>query len=191
MVFSEQELALVFNANFIYQKNKLLQNVSILLGELAGTLQDKMLPLRLKFNAELLDKSGKISRGEQYKGLPYLVLDAPFLIKGKEFLICRTLFWWGNYITFNILIKGSYFKSNTLDLMDKLKMNQGILFLKGTDLWDNDLSSSGYEEVNDSNISEIANQFNDFGFLRLSKKLGFEDLGLLEEKAIAFYQMLI
>lgn len=191
MVFSEQELALVFNANFIYQKNKLLQNVSILLGELAETLQDKMLPLRLKFNSELLDKSGKISRGEQYKGLPYLVLDAPFLMKDKEFIICRTMFWWGHYITLNILIKGNYFKANTLDLKDNLKMNQAILFLKGKDLWDNDLNSSSYKEINESNTSEIISQFDDFGFLRLSKKLRFEELGSLEEKAIEFYKMLI
>ncbi|MEO6166451.1 MAG: hypothetical protein ABIO46_07065, partial [Chitinophagales bacterium] len=49
---------------------------------------------------------GKISKGENYLGLPYLLLDFPRNFKGDQLLAIRTMLWWGNFISSTLFVSG-------------------------------------------------------------------------------------
>lgn len=49
---------------------------------------------------------GQIARGENYKGFPFLSLDLPQKFSKTEFFTYRTLFWWGHYLGFSLILKG-------------------------------------------------------------------------------------
>jgi len=52
--------------------------------------------------------SPKISKGENYKGLPYVMLDYPRLFGKEDVLAIRTMFWWGHAFTTTLHLKGRY-----------------------------------------------------------------------------------
>jgi hypothetical protein len=53
-------------------------------------------------------KGGKISKGENYKGLPYVILDYPRLFGKEDVLAIRTMFWWGHAFMTTLHLKGCY-----------------------------------------------------------------------------------
>jgi hypothetical protein len=53
-------------------------------------------------------KGGKISKGENYRGLPYVMLDFPRLFGKEDVLAIRTMFWWGHAFSTTLHLKGRY-----------------------------------------------------------------------------------
>ncbi|HXB90764.1 MAG TPA: hypothetical protein VNU72_00680 [Puia sp.] len=52
--------------------------------------------------------SPKIARGENYKGLPWVMLDYPRVFGREDVLAIRTMFWWGNAFSVTLHLKGRY-----------------------------------------------------------------------------------
>ena len=52
--------------------------------------------------------SPKISRGENYQGLPWVMLDYPRIFGREDVLAIRTMFWWGHAFIVTLHLKGKY-----------------------------------------------------------------------------------
>src|SRR5882757_1606169 len=123
---SKEELALVMDPGWILTKNSIMGKVGTLFAELSGELQEsfKLQAISLR---QIVNKSGlqlatdslplelplnwatpKISKGENYKGLPYMVLDYPRAFGREDVLAIRTFFWWGHYFSVTLHLKGRY-----------------------------------------------------------------------------------
>jgi hypothetical protein len=50
----------------------------------------------------------KIAKGENYKGLPYVMLDYPRIFGREDVLAIRTMFWWGHAFNVTLHLKGQY-----------------------------------------------------------------------------------
>src|SRR5580704_6024625 len=50
----------------------------------------------------------KISRGEHYRGLPWVMLDYPRAFGREDVLAIRTMFWWGHTFSVTLHLKGRY-----------------------------------------------------------------------------------
>src|ERR1700743_3182070 len=50
----------------------------------------------------------KISRGENYRGLPWVMLDYPRVFGREDVLAIRTMFWWGHGFSVTLHLKGKY-----------------------------------------------------------------------------------
>src|SRR5450631_2869683 len=122
---SAEELALVADAGWIMTKNAIIAKVLVLFGELSGTLQEQWKAAGWeqhlagkeagmedggagKAVKEILETPPRISKGENYKGLPWVVLDYPRAFGRLDVLAVRTLFWWGNYFSVTLHLKGVY-----------------------------------------------------------------------------------
>jgi hypothetical protein len=122
----------------------------------------------------------KITKGEQYRGLPYMVLDCP-QIKGPEIdIVVRTLFWWGHYFSCNLIIR-----------TDKLSEEQDVTairdlrktrLLTGTDLWEQDLDSPAYKKCTALRNEEIQNMLHTSTYLKLSRKIPLHKYQTLPEQ---------
>ncbi len=100
------EKQLVTDANWILTKNNIIQKVIVLFGELSKTWQSNE-TLQL-FSEEVTAASPKISKGEKYEGLPYVVLDYPRCFRKEDVFAIRTFFWWGNFFSITLHLKGRY-----------------------------------------------------------------------------------
>jgi hypothetical protein len=120
---SEDELALVKDGEWILTKNEIIRKVI----SLFGNLSDCMGPLIQKsaLPPPVRDSSPKISRGENYRGLPYVVLDYPRLFSKDHVFAIRILFWWAHYFTVSLHLKGSYREM----FRDRLSENRNLLVL--------------------------------------------------------------
>jgi len=52
-------------------------------------------------------RKGQIARGENHNGFPFISLDMPQLFNKNTFFTYRTLFWWGHYLGFSLILKGA------------------------------------------------------------------------------------
>ncbi len=125
-------------------------------------------------------KNAKVSRGEYHQGYPYMVLDYPRIFELNNVLAFRLLFWWGNYISCTLHLKGEHLKQHShkmsllFDLLKKEKIKTYIS-IEG-DEWDHDLESSSYCQLDDFN-----NSIDLDSFLKISFRLPLEEINNLDQ----------
>jgi len=139
---SPSEAALVGNAEIILTKNSIIQKtVSLLAG-----LQDDILDLSWHFPAS---PSPKISKGENYRGLPYAVLDYPRISQAEDLCFIRSMFWWGHFFSSTLQLAGS-FKENTRAKLEgayaSLAEKEYFVGIQG-DPWQHHFESSNYRKI--------------------------------------------
>lgn len=108
---SSTEMELVKNADWILTKNRIIQKVKDLFGGLRF-LQEETLYESLEgvVPEEVLASACKITAGEQYRGLPWVVLDHPRYFSKTDIMAIRTLFWWGRSFSVTLHLSGSFKK---------------------------------------------------------------------------------
>ena len=156
---SEDELQLVQNAQLLLTKNTIIEKVYALFGELASELQQSSIYTTNNLPEELLTIGPKISRGEKYKGLPYVMLDYPRSFGKEDIFAVRTFFWWGNFFSVTLHLKGKYqqlFIPHLYKQTALLAANNFQLCITG-DEWEHDLSEGNYISLsnNSDTVSEI------------------------------------
>jgi hypothetical protein len=95
---STEEMRLVMEPGWILTKNSIIKKV---VGLFAGLSEDYRTILSS-------GPSPKISKGENYQGLPYVMLDYPRLFGREDVLAIRTFFWWGHSFSVTVHLKGTY-----------------------------------------------------------------------------------
>ena len=97
VILSEEEKITIGNTNFFSVKREIISKITNLLGEIGN---NKMLIESWKnilVNEEEKIFEPKISKGENYLGLPYLILDFPKKFDDENQFAVRSFFWWGKY----------------------------------------------------------------------------------------------
>ena len=122
-------------------------------------------------------RHAKVTKGENFHGFPFVVLDTPHLGGGEIKVALRTLFWWGHHfscqfiaIKENISIDNNYFHKLTA-LTTQI--------YTGEDLWEQNLLSPFFKPVEANKSAQ--------NFLKLGMIIPLSDFEKLEEKAVAFY----
>lgn len=133
---SEQEMEIVLNSEFILTKNRIIEQVKAMFAQLAAEYATLMGPYPQL--SELQTNQAKISRGEQFLGLPYLILDYPRIFGKEDILAVRSFFWWGHFFSISLLLTGHW----------KEKYQQSILGDKNLSAWEIDLSDSPWHHEN-------------------------------------------
>src|SRR5437868_2887523 len=104
---SSNEMELVTNAEWILTKNGIMDKARWLLESLQVQMKD-YLGNQPGIADTTVYGTPKISRGENYQGLPYLVLDYPRVFNKSNILAIRTMFWWGNFFSTTLHLAGHY-----------------------------------------------------------------------------------
>jgi hypothetical protein len=110
---SAEEMRLVTDPAWILTKNSVIGKVVGMFAELAEILR---LPPRTLLGADRrAPGSGgtepKISKGENYKGLPWVMLDYPRVFGKEDVCAIRTFFWWGHAFSVTLHLKGEYMRA--------------------------------------------------------------------------------
>lgn len=103
-----EESALVENASWILTKHRIVGKVYGVFGALTDTYSELLQEYSSVIPQEVTAVSPKIYRGEQYRQLPYVMLDYPRYFKHDDTFAVRTFFWWGNSFSIHLLLGGKY-----------------------------------------------------------------------------------
>lgn len=98
----------MYDAGFILTKNKVLLKVRRLLEGVQQQMQAEVTGNSRLSGLELFAVPPKISRGENYLGLPYLILDYPRIFGTEHVLAIRTMFWWGRFFSSTLHLAGRH-----------------------------------------------------------------------------------
>ena len=104
--WSEKELRLVNHVEVFQTKPTILKKVEQRLITLQKALEQEITRIYLDLPDGLDLVKNQIARGENHKGFPYLSLDYPQNFSKIEMFTMRTLFWWGHYLGFSLILKG-------------------------------------------------------------------------------------
>src|SRR5688572_25425075 len=108
---SAKEAELIGNAEIILTKNAILRKVNELLAVLQQEQRNLIMASAATLPIGVVRSSPKISRGENYKGLPYQVLDHPRVFEQENIAAVRTMFLWGNFFSVTLHLSGNYKKN--------------------------------------------------------------------------------
>ena len=162
---SEEELSLVSDPGIILTKNAIIAKVYDMFGMLADEQKQMVLP------AQAGATPPKISRGENYKGLPYVVLDFPRLFTSQHVMAIRTHFWWGNYFSVTLHLKGEFCRLHhdvLLTNFEDLSMTGHMLCL-AEDEWEHELREPFYSMMSRIGYDKFRQALQSLPFIKIAK----------------------
>ncbi len=104
--FSTSEMEVLENTSFLKTKQAVTIKIRQLLGETRQEILAVVRDSGFNFPEGTDISMGKISRGENYRQLPYQVLDFPKLFKKEDIFALRTMFWWGHFFSSTLHLQG-------------------------------------------------------------------------------------
>jgi hypothetical protein len=164
-------------------KQTVIHKMTMAFGEL-GTQLRETLPVSSPLFA---NASSKITKGENYQGMPWVVVDIP-KIAGRDFeVLYRTMFWWGRYFSLNALLSTNAFDLSNLPQWHADPALHNALLYTGDDIWQQNLDDPGFVPLKNIDAEQAATLRQSKPHIRISRKLSFSAINELEETALEFY----
>lgn len=170
---SAKEMELVCNADWILTKNGIMQKAKQLLEALQEKQRDILLPAVSLLPASVTIPSPKISKGENYLGLPYLVLDYPRYFDRKDVFAIRTMFWWGHFFSTTLHVSGDHkrwVEQRVIAAYGPLSAIDSWICINDME-WEHHFETDNYAPVRQLGVSEWENTITGKPFLKLAQKI--------------------
>ncbi|MFW2477964.1 MAG: hypothetical protein ACN4EP_13665 [Sediminibacterium sp.] len=174
LTLSEEERELMMNARFILTKNAVLEQMEGFFGQLCNRFREQVAKAGFS-DAELFITNPKISKGEQYQQLPWVMLDYPRLFSKTDTCAIRCFFWWGQYWSITLQLSGRFLSEYQQDLVGFVndRIDEPDWYVSaGDDPWRHDLHSEHYLP-----ITAITQHYwqEERSYLKLAKKIPLEE----------------
>jgi len=163
---SAYEMQLVTDAQALITKNLIIKKVSALFADLAEEYKKEL--ENTVFDSDNFINP-KISRGENYLSLPYVILDFPRQFGKTDVFAIRSFFWWGNFFSITLQLAGRYhakFYSNIENAINKNRF-AGWYISTSENQWEHHFESNNYIPVKEGTKYNLSEQ----SFLKLAKKI--------------------
>ena len=186
---SEKEILLLEDKDFLLTKSKVLDKIYQLLEITRNELKEFAENSGFNFPEGMSLATGKISKGENYKNLPYMVLDYPALFSAENVFAYRTMFWWGNFFSTTLHLEGTSLNRYRRILSDNLVnlLNNKIYLGVGDLPWQYHYGKDNYVRLSKNHRDFIA----DCMFLKLSRKIQLKDWQMVPGFATDYFKLLL
>ncbi len=182
LMFSDEEQQLVNNTHWILTKRNILDKVNLLLG---GLSQDQKVIIEKEKNwlpPEVIRTTPKISKGENYLQLPYLLLDHPRCFDAENIFAVRTMFWWGNFFSMTLQLSGTYKALYQDKICKRLNtIQQDIFICVNENQWQHHFEATNYLSVKKLAATELQDIIYKKQFLKLAVKFPLQQWNALPE----------
>jgi len=186
-------MELMEDADWILTKNTVME-------KMAGWMHE-LFPLyrQILLNREMADwqvvesAHYKISKGENYRGLPWLMLDFPRLFGQTDILAIRTLFWWGRYFSLTLQVSGKWKKQVQENLRhSRSELAAGEFWIAaGDDPWIHEIRTPDYLPIAGMVSGEYSREILNKNWVKIAKKYSLDRWEDLPGMAGGDYEKLI
>ncbi len=104
--WSSHEIELLNHVEIFLHKPRIMKKAEQYLNALGNEMIRDLTQSKISFPPGTKREKIQLTRGENHKGFPYLSLDIPQMFTKEEMFTYRTLFWWGHYLGFSLILKG-------------------------------------------------------------------------------------
>ena len=185
--FSEKESRLISDREFFHHKQsitkKIIELFSVLEQEFRREIAGKAIP------EEITSLSGKIFRGENYRGYPYIMLDYPRRFQADSVLAIRTMFWWGHEFSFTLHLQGDLLEKYRSRVSERVsELNRDYYYgCTGETPWEYHFGEDNYQKLNDY-LPEFKSAIQSAPFIKISRRVDVKDFGIVQETAIKSFK---
>ncbi|MBD0294977.1 MAG: hypothetical protein ICV84_07220 [Flavisolibacter sp.] len=191
--FSMAEAELMGNTEVILTKNSILFKIKTLF----EALQNEM-TMAVQQHSEwrthpYFEMPPKISRGENYLGLPYLVLDYPRKFDSMNILAVRTMFWWGHFFSSTLQVAGTY----KAELIDKIENAYTSLARRqyyigiNEDPWVHHFEEDNYRKIKELDKDTFLHYCRQYEYLKIAARWPLSDVHFVAEDLLDSWQVLV
>jgi hypothetical protein len=193
IALSPKEMELVTNAEWILTKNAIMQKAWWLLEDLQVEVVAKVEQLSATLPKEVLKTTAKISKGENYKGLPYLVLDFPRCFDKDDIFAVRCMFWWGNFFSVTLHLAGKYQKqySDRLIRSYHLLVQNGFFVSVGDEQWEHHFDEPNYIEIGNMTEVQFIEKIQSPAFIKIANKISVKEWDNVRQKLSGFFELIL
>jgi hypothetical protein len=189
---SQEEMELLKNSRWILTKNAVIEKVILGMAGLLTQMQQEVKEKKYLMR-DIVDSSGKISRGEKYGGLPYVMLDYPRVFDRENIIAIRTLFWWGNFCSVTLHLKGRY----QLLIAEKIRaeiptlLKHDLYISVSGDEWNHNVSVDNYRPLNSIDQKDLFIILQKAAFFKLTGKVELDQWEKMEGKLFTLFEALL
>ena len=188
-MLSANELEIIHDLQFLRTKASVSTKIHDLLIATRHSLESTLSKVNSPEFQRGLFKQGKISKGENYLGLPYQVLDYPTYFSKANTFAFRTMFWWGNFFSATLHLEGlshQLYKQKFIGNIDRLS-TQEIYICTGDTPWQYHYGTDNYQLLTMDHQDHI----HENSFLKLSKKIELNRWKELPDFATTFLEQVL
>lgn len=196
ITLSPQEQQLVNNTEWILTKRNIIDKVYRLLGDFSENsklLAEKEKPL---LTESLFNTEPKIYKGENYRMLPYVLLDYPRYFDKENVFAIRTMFWWGNFFSITLHLSGRYktmFEQPLSNKINSLQHDQYYICIN-KDQWQHHFEKDNYISICELDKEKFIQITGAASFIKISLPFALtqwdEMPNLLERSFLAILELL-
>ena len=193
MMFTPKELAYIQNTDFLLTKASVSQKVRTLLNQTHDKLQQYITSEQLVFPEGVQARAGKIARGENYRKLPYSILDYPRKFTRGDVFALRTMFWWGHFFSVTFQLGGASwqrYQSAVIRHAGELPRLSASL-CTSDDPWQHHRDRPYYQPVDEMEPDYLRQQLKQQPFLKIAIFLPLSEWTQLPDRALAFFQSMV
>lgn len=178
--FFPKELKYLEDTDFLVTKHLITDKIRNLLVQSEFQIQKKITERGFTLPGEVLSLSGKISKGENYKLLPYLILDFPRYFKTENVFAYRTMFWWGNFFSCTLHLQGIYLEKvrKIISKNYKLFLGSKTFISVSKTPWEYEYTEKTYKIIDHFSERDFKLFIEDVPFIKLSRYI---DIGQYDE----------
>jgi len=177
VLFTPEELSLVADDKFFLAKARIMRKVRTMLDRLHAELREELSELELLAPEGFNSAACQFVKGEHLEDYPYQYLDFPKHFAGSEKFTFRSLFWWGHYFVFALILEGEHllrYKRNLINRFSDVADRQLCLSL-GPSLWEWKRGTGYTVEITRERKSEVAAVLSGRQFFKLARFLQPDD----------------
>jgi hypothetical protein len=174
---SGSEMELMQNEGFILTKNRVLEKTALLLQGVQHQ-QQNFLENHSHFTPFI--NGPKISKGENYLGLPFLILDHPRLSAPDDLFFIRLMFWWGNFFSSTLHLSGRSLQLQKKKIIASYDLLGEQYIGINKDPWIHHFGEDNYLKVGDLSREAFENRCNTTLHLKIATRWplsGWEEAG--------------
>jgi hypothetical protein len=193
VVFNDEEFECISNKQFLLVKARALKKTETYFWEISSELETINEELKIPEIQHFTQTRPKVSKGENYKGLPYIILDYPRHFKTNEVFAYRNMFYWGNFFSCTIHLQGQNIKEIRKRLLEKyheLSQNDFYLAIHETP-WEYTYSPDNYKKIYELGETEYRNILNTHPFIKISRSIPLEEYRQFQKFSSETYRFLI
>lgn len=176
LALSPKEQELVCNTDWILTKQTITEKIVELFSALLVSMQQVTSAKKNNLPQKVFATDPKISKGENYKGLPYVMLDYPRYFNKENTLAIRTLFWGGNFFSLNLQLSGKTKNEAVSNLIMHFSMLQqnDYWICTNNHPWDHYFEDGNYVPIQKITKAQFITMLKQESFVKIGRKISIQ-----------------
>lgn len=189
-IMTNQERQTIQNTKFFQLKRSATEKVIATFSSIQEKIKASKAFQNFPFPSEMDTEIGKISKGENYNGLPYVILDFPRFFSQKGVFAFRVMFHWGHGFYATLHLSGQYFDVFQLMITDIAQrfIDQDIWIFQADEEWIHEVEFPYFIEFDEMKV-HLRDWQTERRLLKIASRLELEEFNQLEDWAIGVFEL--